>query len=395
MQPKKLMTLFTSLRLTVVCLSLGIVLVFLGTLAQVNEGLYNAQNRWFRSFFIWWGLPGADWRIPIFPGGYLVGTVLLVNLVAAHIHRFQLTWKKLGIHITHAGVILLLVGQLVTDLFSRETQMSFAEGETRSYSVSSLNSELVFVTDCEPSDEEEVVSIPEALLARGGEITHEKLPFAIRVQKYYVNSDVRQRAPMIDTNPPPATAGFGPTVTLVPLAETRKMDERNLPAVIFEIVGPQSSLGTWLAHGRLNEQLIQAGDKTWRMAMRFERFYHPFSVQLLKTTHEVYRGTVSASNPQGIPKNFQSRVRLENPRTRESREVDIYMNNPLRYEGLTFYQYQMGRDELESNRGTSTLQVVRNPGWLTPYLGCLLVGGGLVTQFLMHLVGFIRKRRTA
>jgi hypothetical protein len=39
------------------------------------------------------------------------------------------------------------------------------------------------------------------------------------------------------------------------------------------------------------------------------------------------------------------------------------------------------------------LQVVRNPAWLTPYLGCALVAIGLVTQFLFHLVGFISKRK--
>src|SRR5262245_60522030 len=134
----------TSLRLTVVCLGLAILLVFLGTLAQVNEGLYNAQARWFRSFFIWWGPPGAGWHLPVLPGGYLVGSVLLLNLIASHIKRFQRTWKKLGIHITHAGIILLLLGQLATDLLSRETQMNFAEGESRNFTVSPRQNELVF-----------------------------------------------------------------------------------------------------------------------------------------------------------------------------------------------------------------------------------------------------------
>ena len=395
MERNQIIAFFTSLKLTVACLFVGLVLVFLGTLAQVNEGLYNAQNRWFRSFFIWWEPPGVDWGIPIFPGGYLVGTVLVTNLVLAHIKRFQLTWKKLGIHVTHTGVILLLLGQLATDFLSRETQMGFAEGEARNYSVSSLKSELAFISDCENPAEEEIVAIPEGLLTVGGEIRHEKLPFTIRVQQHYKNSRIRQRAPMVDTNPPPATAGFGPKVTLSPMPETKTMDERNLPAVILEILGPQGALGTWLGQVNLDEQEIKVGDRGWRMALRFEHHYHPFSVQLLKTTHEVYPGTVSASNPQGIPKNFQSRVRIENAQKRESREVDIYMNNPLRYEGLTFYQYQMGRDEVDRNRGTSVLQVVRNPSWLTPYVGCGLVGGGLVIQFLMHLVGFIKKRRTA
>ena len=49
----------------------------------------------------------------VLPGGYLLGSLLLVNLIAAHISRFQFTRKKLGIHVAHGGIILLLVGQLV------------------------------------------------------------------------------------------------------------------------------------------------------------------------------------------------------------------------------------------------------------------------------------------
>src|SRR3569623_1376057 len=96
-------------------------LVFAGTLAQVNEGLWNAQSRWFKAFFIWWGPQGAHWQIPVFPGGYLVGSVLLLNLLAAHAKRFSWTPKKIGIQLTHFGVILLLVGQLVTDMASKES----------------------------------------------------------------------------------------------------------------------------------------------------------------------------------------------------------------------------------------------------------------------------------
>jgi cytochrome c biogenesis protein ResB len=95
-----------------------------------------------------------------------------------------------------------------------------------------------------------------------------------------------------------------------------------------------------------------------------------------------------------IPKNFQSRVRIENPATGEQREVDIRMNEPLRYGGLTFFQFQMGKEDLERDaRGTSTLQVVRNPAWLTPYAGCAIVSAGMLWQFLYHLAGFASRRR--
>jgi hypothetical protein len=41
----------------------------------------------------------------------------------------------------------------------------------------------------------------------------------------------------------------------------------------------------------------------------------------------------------------------------------------------------------------SVLQVVHNPSWLTPYIGCAMVGAGLVIQFMFHLIGFVSKQR--
>ena len=372
---ERIVKFLTSMRLTVGCLLLAILIVFFGTIAQVNEGLYNAQHRWFHSFIIWVGPENGGWKIPVMPGGYLVGTVLVVNLILAHLRRFRFTWSKLGIHVTHGGLILLLVGQLATDMLSRETTMSFSEGETRNFVVSPSVTELVFITPAVDGKSDEVVAIPESLLARGGEISNARLPFTIRVRNFYANAAVRQRAPMMDTNPPPATAGAGPNITLIPLPESKKMDDRNVPAVVVELTAPQGSLGTWLGSPNLVEQTVTLGNQAWRMDLRFEQTPLPFSVKLLQTKHEVYRGT-------DIPKNFQSRVQIDNPQTHESRAVDIYMNNPLRYGGLTFYQYQMGSDEAAGGPGNSVLQVVRNPSWLTPYIGCALVGGGLVIQFL-------------
>src|SRR6202012_1204581 len=94
MPAKKIIKFFTSLRLTVVLLAFAIILVFIGTLAQVDEGLYNAQARYFRQWIIF-GLDLFGHKIPlILPGGYLIGTLLLVNLVFAHVYRFQLSVKK-------------------------------------------------------------------------------------------------------------------------------------------------------------------------------------------------------------------------------------------------------------------------------------------------------------
>ena len=89
-------------------------------------------------------------------------------------------------------------------------------------------------------------------------------------------------------------------------------------------------------------------------------------------------------------------MRIENAKSGENREVEISMNQPLRYGGYAFYQYQMSAGEMVERAGGtphSVLQVVRNPGWLTPYIGCGLVSLGLVVQFMFHLVKFVSKRK--
>ena len=41
---------------------------FVGTLAQVDQGLYLVQDRYFKSLFVFWGPEGSSWQIPVMPG---------------------------------------------------------------------------------------------------------------------------------------------------------------------------------------------------------------------------------------------------------------------------------------------------------------------------------------
>jgi len=410
---KKIVGFFSSLRLTAVLLAFAIVLVFVGTLAQVDEGLYAAQSHYFRQ----WLVIGAHLfgrKIPIIlPGGYLIGMVLLLNLVSAHIYRFQLTRKKIGIQLAHAGVILLLVGQLATDMMSREMQMHFDEGQTRSYSESATDSELVFQTG------DEVTAIPARLLKPGDELKISTLPFTIRVKSFWKNSNPSFRAPMMQNAPPLTTNGLARSFDFQQSPDVKSMDERNIPSAIIELAGPNGSLGDWVVSDwagddalveairndyanqmgadmaqKITAELVQPqsveiNGKQFTFVMRPERFPQPFSLTLLKATHTTYAGT-------DIPKDFRSRVRIDNAQTGEKREVEISMNHPLRYGGLTFYQYQMDAGQVAQQAGrtpSSVLQVVRNPSWLTPYIGCAMVGAGLLIQFLMHLTDFVSRRR--
>lgn len=413
---KKIAEFLTSLKLTAVLLAFAIVLVFVGTLAQVDEGLYGAQAHYFKQWFVL-GLNLSGKKIPmILPGGYLLGTLLLVNLVCAHIYRLEFTAKKIGIQLAHAGIILLLVGQLATDLLAREMLLKFDEGQTRNYTESANDSELIF------QNGDEVTAIPAKLLKPGAELKTRSLPFAIRVKSFWKNSAPSFRAPLLRNGPPLANNGLALSFDFRPAADARTTDERNVPTAVIELMGDSDasapsqprSLGDWavsdwagdaglaeairnsyassmgmnmaqkIATRLIAPQSVEIGGRRFTFLLRPTRFYQPFSLTLLTASHTVYPGT-------DIPKDFRSHVLLQNSQTGEKREVEISMNHPLRYGGLTFYQYQMDTGQV-ARPPSSVLQVVRNPGWLTPYVGCTVVGLGLVIQFLHHLVGFVSRK---
>jgi cytochrome c biogenesis factor len=110
--------------------------------------------------------PGTTLKIPWFPSGYLIGGLLLVNLIAAHLARFKFSWKKAGILVLHSGVILLLLGQLFTGLFQVESRLRLDQGETKNYSVSYYHDELA-VIDTSASDSDQVISVPDSQLYKG------------------------------------------------------------------------------------------------------------------------------------------------------------------------------------------------------------------------------------
>jgi hypothetical protein len=143
-------------------------------------------------------------------------------------------------------------------------------------------------------------------------------------------------------------------------------------------------IGTWsLAAGFPRPLSFQAAGKTCQIVLRPKRFYKPFAIQLLQFRHDRYAGT-------DIAKNFSSRIKLTDPAKHEDRESLIFMNNPLRYRGYTFFQ--AGFDD---NDTTTVLQVAQNPSWLVPYISCALIVLGMLLQFGMHLVSFVKRRAIA
>jgi hypothetical protein len=160
-------------------------------------------------------------------------------------------------------------------------------------------------------------------------------------------------------------------------------DQVDLRAAWVEPVASGRSYGTWLVSNGLGapQSFIDEG-RTWTLSMRPRRQYLPYALTLKKFSHDIYPGT-------DIPKNFSSLVHLVNPGRAEERDVLIYMNQPLRYDGKAFYQASFGKGDT-----LSILQVVENPGWLLPYVSCVLVAAGLILHFALTL-GRSMKRRAA
>src|SRR6185369_3776404 len=116
---------------------------------------------------------------------------------------------------------------------------------------------------------------------------------------------------------------------------------------------------------RFPPQHLRVGAKNYTVELRPKRLYKPFSIQLIKFHADTYIGT-------NKPRNYASDIRLINASTGEDRDLKISMNDPLRYAGETFYQSSF----LENRKGT-ILQVVKNPGWLMPYISCAVVSLGM------------------
>jgi hypothetical protein len=316
---------------------------------------------------VWWHVPGTAWAIPIMPGGALVGGVLLASLIAAQVSRLERSWKKAGIWIAHAGLVLLVMGMFITGLAQRETQIAVEEGQTVNFVESPREMELALI-DRTDAAYDEVYSIPAWTLGRRDLVAIPGTPVVIRVKGYFRNAFLGTRR--AQDPPSPATQGLGPTVTVVPQPPVSRDEEINRSAAFVEPVVGGQSMGTWLVSNAIDqEQAFSAGGRTWVLVMRHLREYLPYAVTLKDFRHDVYPGT-------GIPKNFASLVRIDNPSRGESRDVLISMNQPLRYEGKAFYQSSFGKNDT-----LSILQVVQNPGWLVPYVSCVLVMIGLIVHF--------------
>jgi hypothetical protein len=392
--PYSLVAWLASLRLTVVLFVLAFILVFAGTLAQVDAGIWTVVHTYFRTLYVWMPIQiffprtihvGGGFY---FPGGWAIGGALLTNLLAAHLVRFKLSWKRSGILLIHAGLIVMMLSEFITGKFAVEGTMTIVQGSTSNYLELHDQNELAIT-----APDGQVTTVPDKLLRKTGPIRDDRLPFDIDLVRFLTNSEPPRPLEPGETNP--ATAGDGAKlmpIEVAPVSGTDPDQGPDIPAVYltFKEKGSGKALGTYLVSewwseylqifGEPKPQIVDDAGKRYEVSLRPARVYKPYTIYLKKFTHEVFKTT-------NIHKVFASNVRLINPETHEEREVHISMNEPLTYNGETFYQQAW----LPGDTGTR-LQVVHNPGQKMPYISCAMVSIGMLIHFGLHLLKFLQSR---
>jgi len=382
--------------LTIFLLAASTLLIFFGTLDQVHDGIYLTQQRYFEHAFVVWAYPEQwlgsaylSWlRLPL-PAGYLLGPLLVINLTCAHFKYYRARWRKIGIAMIHGGLVLLLIGQLVAQLGQEDYFLWLSEGEQNNYIESFHDNELVVIDKTNPDFDQVISWSDTAFNRRQTTLRHPSLPFTIDVVGYVPN------AAIVPRDQAPAEApdlGFTQGIAaernfaVMQMAPTYADGERNRTTAIVDLKSADGTIGRWLVSNVFREkmptqvptppQTFEFQGRTYEIALRFKREYLPAHIKLLHFTHDRYPGTE-------IPHNFSSDIEIIDSETGTSRTNLIYMNNPLRFAGFTFYQASFA-----NNDTASMFQVVRNPGRWLPYIACVVITLGLVMQFGISLFRF-------
>ncbi len=407
---RRLVDGLASMRLAVVLLVILGLLTWLGTLAQVNRGLWDVQREYFESWFVLarlpvslWGNPlveradGSTWELVIpLPGAYPVMALLFVNLMVGGFLRLKWRWRNAGILTTHVGIAFLLVAGFVKLEYSYAGHLALYEapaggheGSDRLHEAASFVSfhdyELALLRDLGERIEERTV--PESVVARAARgnvvsLTAPDLPFTVQVQHWLDNCRPAGKGPMVQALTPVLDGIF-----LRP-QPTAKEREQNI-AGCYVTVLPKSGgkiegmlVGAELrpfSKHRLPMSFTVDGQR-WALDLRRVVYDLPFAVRLDKFQKLDHPGTMT-------PRDFRSFVTVREGDA--ERQQQIYMNNPLRKDGFVLYQTNWGPQQGGGPPWYSVFEVANNPSDMWPALACFVIGLGLLIHFTVKLYKFL------
>lgn len=379
---QRIVDVFSSLWLSALLLSLLALLTWLGTLEQVDHGLYEVQKKYFESFFLFHEVGPIS--IPL-PGANLVMWLLLVNIVIGGIVRMRKTKATIGVLITHLGIILLLVAGFVKNYFSTDGHITLFEGESADYYQSYYRWELAILEEqADGTVAEHILShdqVAACIGAEGRVFRSSTLPFEVRLTHFLKNSRPMPKGPMFEVKVPVADGLFLSELEPEPEAEA------NVAGVCVTVTGRDGSQQSGLLWGVERAPLtVRMAGKRYGLTLRHERYPMPFEVQLLDFIKEDHPRMAMA-------KAFESDVKVREDGS--ERTVKIEMNAPLRDRGLVLYQASWGPENAGPQTPLfSTLSVVSNPADQYPFYACIVIAVGMLLHFLMKLARHLRSQQS-
>lgn len=364
----KILKALSSLKITVLTLGMLFVLTFWGTVAQVDIGLYQAQVKFFYSwFFLGFGF------LPL-PGAQFVLTLMFVNLLSVTLTRFTFTKRNIGILTIHFGLYLYFISAFVTFHLSQEYNLTMAEGESSNLASSYYQWELSSWTESQ-GERRDVIAYDIEKLKTNQNLSFDEYGVDLVVKNYYPNS----KASKVVLNDSKAMVFDALGINYLEKTSLEKQPELNLPGIELTVQKSKEServLFLWAGENRPTSLVVK--DKTYYFQLRRKRFELPFVVNLKDFIMEKHPGTEMA-------RTYESMISVDHKNLK--RDVRVYMNHPFRYKDLSFFQASYSIDEKGVER--STLAVVKNKGRLLPYWATGVTFLGMV----IHFLGIGRRRK--
>lgn len=330
------------------------ILLTAGTITQKDLGIFDAQKIYFSSWILWFG------PLPL-PGAYPTLGVISLCLLAKFLLYSPWRAHQSGIILTHLGVLVLLIGGVVTALTQTEGFLPLKEGE-RGHLVSDYHQRVLLI---EKNGEIFASVLYEDL--KKGETLSLSLPFSIKIDDLcrncipaWVEYNTNRR-------------GFAEKVSLQerPL---EKENEANLYGATYTVKGTGESDGIYVSMEEIpRKSEIKIGGDFYELSIRRAETILPFEIILEDFRQDLHPGTDMA-------RGFSSDVIVKDGTVEWP--YHIRMNEPLRYKGYTFYQASFS---IRPDGEYSILSVVRNKGRVLPYIASIIIFVGLLLHVIIRL----------
>ncbi|MCI5060885.1 MAG: cytochrome c biogenesis protein ResB [Alphaproteobacteria bacterium] len=342
------------------------VLLVIGTISQKYIGLYGAIEIYFHSWFFWVGI------MPL-PGGLPTIGLIFLGLLIKFIFFSHWNWQKSGTILTHLGVLILLLGGIITATTSKEYFMIIPERQKQS-ALSDYFEREIFLTP----DQGPVLTLPFDKISQGQVIKLADLGLNssahIKILMKCDNCSARAPSEKYEN-----LQGLAQNMELFPIPNELQ-PEANFSGIIFELKGAQNQDGTYIVMEDFTKNPVfnLQGKKPAQIEISLGRKKTelPYAIELQDFRKIDYPGTNKA-------KKYESDIVIHDQTI--AWPVTIHMNNPLRYKGYSFYQSSFVQ---HPDQEMTVLNVVRNQGRIFPYVASFVIFCGL----MLHLVLRIQKR---